>query len=236
MSERLFTSESVSEGHPDKVCDQISDSILDAAIEQDKSSRVACEVLVKDNLVVVAGEITTNAEIDYESLAKSVISDIGYNDSSMQFNSKNCSVVNAIGLQSKDIAQGVDQNSNIEQGAGDQGLMFGYATNETNVFMPAPINFSHLLVKKLSELRKNKVVDWLRPDSKSQVTINYSANKVKSIDTIVVSTQHSPDVSQTQIAEFVKEEVVNSVIPKNLINKNTKFYINPTGNFENWRS
>ncbi len=232
MSERLFTSESVSEGHPDKVCDQISDSILDAAIEQDKSSRVACEVLVKDNLVVVAGEITTNALIDYESLAKSVISDIGYNDSSMQFNSENCSVVNAIGLQSKDIAQGVDQNSNIEQGAGDQGLMFGYATNETNVFMPAPINFSHLLVKKLSELRKNKVVDWLRPDSKSQVTINYSANKVKSIDTIVVSTQHSPDVSQTQITEFVKEEVVNSVIPKNLINKNTKFYINPTGNFE----
>ena len=235
MSEyKVFTSESVSEGHPDKMADQISDAVLDAMLVNDANSRVACETLVKDNLVVLAGEITSTSDPDLEEVVRKVICDIGYNDIEVGCDGNTCEVINSLGQQSQNIAQGVNEGEgeDKEQGAGDQGLMFGYATNETNVFMPAPINFSHLLVKKLSELRKNKVVDWLRPDSKSQVTINYSANKVKSIDTIVVSTQHSPDVSQTQIAEFVKEEVVNSVIPKNLINKNTKFYINPTGNFE----
>jgi S-adenosylmethionine synthetase len=228
----LFTSESVSEGHPDKVADQISDAVLDALLTEDPQSRVACETLVKTGMVLIAGEITTNAWVDLESLVRTVINDIGYTSSDMGFDGNSCSVLNAIGKQSLDIAMGVDDNEDHEQGAGDQGLMFGYATNETDVLMPAPITYAHRLMQKQAELRKNGTLDFLRPDAKSQVTFKYDQDgQPCSVDAIVISTQHSPDVAQTQIHEAVIEEVIKPVIPEKWLSENTQFFINPTGNF-----
>ncbi len=237
MTLKFFTSESVSEGHPDKLCDQISDAILDAALEQDKKARVACETLVKSEekslgIVVLAGEITTSAKINYEEIVRKTISEIGYNSEELGFDSKTVEFLNKIGLQSTDIARGVDRDNDEDQGAGDQGLMFGYATNETEVLMPAPITYSHRLVRKLATLRKLKDVNWLRPDAKSQITFLYENNKIHSIDTIVVSTQHSPDISQKEIKEYVYEKVIKDVLPKNYLTKESKVYINPTGSFE----
>ena len=199
----LFTSESVSEGHPDKIADQISDAVLDAIIEQDESARVACETLVKTGMVIVAGEITTSAWIDLEELARKTILEIGYNDSEMGFDGASCSVLNALGKQSPDIAQGVDRASNEEQGAGDQGMMFGYACNETDVLMPAPITFAHRLVRRQAEVRKNGTLPWLRPDAKSQVTFVYENNMPIAIDAVVLSSQHAPDVTLSDLREGV---------------------------------
>ncbi len=228
----LFTSESVSEGHPDKVADQISDAVLDSILEQDPAARVACETLVKTGMVLIAGEITTTAWVDLEALVRSVINDIGYTSSEMGFDGHSCSVLNAIGKQSPDIAMGVDDSDSREQGAGDQGLMFGYATNETDVLMPAPITYAHRLMKKQAELRKNGTLDFLRPDAKSQVTFRYDEQgKPSAIDAIVISTQHSPDVTQEQIRESVIEEIIKPVIPRQWLSESTQFYINPTGLF-----
>jgi S-adenosylmethionine synthetase len=227
----IFTSESVSGGHPDKVCDQVSDAILDAALSQDKYSRVAVETLVKDNQVVLAGEITTNAKIDYESIVRETINNIGYNDDKLGFNGSTCSITNLLGEQSQDIAMGVDEAENHEQGAGDQGLMFGYACSETDVLMPAPILYAHRLVKKQSELMKNGQLSWLRPDAKSQVSCIYENDQVVGIDAIVLSTQHDEDISQKEIYESVMDEIIQPIIPNNLITKQTKFHINPTGRF-----
>ena len=237
MTTKLFTSESVSEGHPDKLCDQVSDAILDAVIAQDNKARVACETLVKSEegskgVVIIGGEITTSAKVDYESIVRETIKNIGYDSEELGFDSKTVEFINKIGIQSKDIAQGVDKQNDEEQGAGDQGLMFGYANNETDVLMPAPITFSHRLVQKLAELRKVKDVSWLRPDAKSQVTFKYDKGKVHSIDTIVVSTQHSPEISQKEIKEYVIETVIKNVLPKNYLSKNTILHVNPTGSFE----
>ncbi|MEC7885999.1 MAG: methionine adenosyltransferase [Pseudomonadota bacterium] len=232
MEKKLFTSESVSEGHPDKVCDQISDAILDCAISQDKKARVACETLVKDDLVVLGGEITSTAKINYEDIVRKVISDIGYNDESLKFNAQKCKIQNAIGLQSGDIAMGVDRDVDENQGAGDQGLMFGYATNETDVFMPAPITYSHRLMQELAKIRKSGQANWLRPDSKSQVTFNYDNGGIHSINTVVISTQHSPDISQKEIHEFVRDAVIKKVLPEDYVSKDTIIHINPTGAFE----
>jgi S-adenosylmethionine synthetase len=231
QNEYLFTSESVSEGHPDKVADQISDAVLDAILIQDKKARVACETLVKTGMALVAGEVTTTAWVDIEALVREVISQIGYNESSMGFDGQSCAVLNAIGKQSHDIAMGVDREDLDNQGAGDQGLMFGYASNETNVLMPAPITFAHRLMERQAEARKTKALSWLRPDAKSQVTFRYINGKPVSIDTIVISTQHSPEVSQKEIIEGVQEEIIKKVIPINLLSKNTKYFINPTGRF-----
>jgi S-adenosylmethionine synthetase len=227
----LFTSESVSEGHPDKMADQISDAILDALLEQDKGSRVACETMIKTGMVVVAGEITTDAYVDVESLVREVVNDIGYNNSESGFDSNTCAVLNAIGKQSPDIAMGVDETAEHEQGAGDQGLMFGYATNETAVLMPAPITYSHLLVKRQSEVRKNGTLPWLEPDAKSQITFRYDDGKPTAIDAVVLSTQHRKEISLTDLQEAVMEEIIKPVLPKQWINKNTKYFINPTGRF-----
>ena len=227
----LFTSESVSEGHPDKMADQISDAILDALLEQDKGSRVACETMIKTGMVVVAGEITTDAYVDVESLVREVVNDIGYNNSESGFDSNTCAVLNAIGKQSPDIAMGVDETAEHEQGAGDQGLMFGYATNETAVLMPAPITYSHLLVKRQSEVRKNGTLPWLEPDAKSQITFRYDDGKPTAIDAVVLSTQHTKEISLTDLQEAVMEEIIKPVLPKRWINKNTKYFINPTGRF-----
>jgi S-adenosylmethionine synthetase len=229
----LFTSESVSEGHPDKVCDQISDAVLDAILKEDKAARVACETLVKNNLVVLAGEITTAANIDFDKVAREVIRSIGYRDE-MGFGPDSCTVLTAIGKQSPHIAQGVDEGKglDLEQGAGDQGLMFGYATNETDVLMPMPITLAHRLVKRQAEVRKSGKLDWLRPDAKSQVTVKYVDNKPVGIDAVVLSTQHAPGISHKQIEEAVIEEIVKPVLPKEWLDKNTKYYINPTGAFE----
>ena len=227
----LFTSESVSEGHPDKMADQISDAILDALLEQDKGSRVACETMIKTGMVVVAGEITTDAYVDVEGLVREVVNDIGYNNSESGFDSNTCAVLNAIGKQSPDIAMGVDETAEHEQGAGDQGLMFGYATNETAVLMPAPITYSHLLVKRQSEVRKNGTLPWLEPDAKSQITFRYDDGKPTAIDTVVLSTQHRKEISLTDLQEAVMEEIIKPVLPKRWINKNTKYFINPTGRF-----
>ena len=237
MTTKVFTSESVSEGHPDKLCDQVSDAILDAVISQDKKARVACESLVKSEegskgVVIIGGEITTAAKIDYEEVVRETIRDIGYDSEDLGFDAGTVEFVNKIGLQSKDIAQGVDRQNDEDQGAGDQGLMFGYANDETDVLMPAPITYSHRLVHKLAELRKAKDVTWLRPDAKSQVTFKYINDKVDSIDTIVVSTQHSPDVNQNEIKEYVVEEVISKVLPKNYLTKDTIIHVNPTGSFE----
>lgn len=228
----LFTSESVSEGHPDKISDQVSDAILDAVIEQDKSARVACETMVKTGMAIVAGEITTDAIIDVENIVRKTIIDIGYTDSEMGFDGGSCAVMNALGKQSQDIAQGVDRDNPEDQGAGDQGLMFGYATNETDVLMPAPISLAHNLVKKQAQVRKAGILPWLRPDAKSQVTFIYENDKPIGIDAIVVSSQHHADVKMSDLTEGIMEEIIKPIIPSQWIDKNTKYHINPTGRFE----
>jgi S-adenosylmethionine synthetase len=232
MSESsLFTSESVSEGHPDKMADQISDAILDALLEQDKASRVACETMIKTGMVIVAGEVTTSAYVDVERIVREVVNDIGYNNSESGFDSQTCAVLNAIGQQSADIAMGVDESEGHEQGAGDQGLMFGYATNETDVLMPAPITYSHRLVKRQAEVRKNGTLPWLQPDAKSQITFRYEGGKPVAIDAVVLSTQHREEVTLKDLQEAVMEEIIKPVLPAEWINKNTKYFINPTGRF-----
>ena len=228
----LFTSESVSEGHPDKIADQISDAILDAILDEDPSARVACETMVKTGMVIVAGEITTSAWVDFEKLVRGTVIGIGYNDSDMGFDGHSCAVLNAIGKQSPDIAQGVDRETDEEQGAGDQGLMFGYATNETDVLMPAPITFSHRLVRRQADVRKNGTLPWLRPDAKSQVTFVYEDSKPVAIDAVVLSTQHHADVTLNELREGVMDEIIKPVLPEEWISKDTKFHINPTGRFE----
>jgi len=227
----IFTSESVSEGHPDKVADQISDAILDSLLAQDPDSRVACETLVKTGMVIIAGEITTNAWVDTEAVVRKVVKEIGYNSSDIGFDAESCAVLNAIGKQSADIAMGVDDSDEREQGAGDQGLMFGYASNETDVFMPAPITYSHLLVKRQAEVRKNGTLPWLRPDAKSQVTFRYENNKPVAIDAVVLSTQHSPDMGGKQLEEAVMDEIILPTLPKEWLHAETKYFINPTGQF-----
>ena len=233
MSAYLFTSESVSEGHPDKLADQISDAVLDAILAQDKSARVACETMVKTGVAIVAGEITTSAWVDLESLVRKVIVDVGYNSSDVGFDGATCGVLNLIGKQSPDIAQGVDRKSPEEQGAGDQGLMFGYACDETVDLMPAPIFYSHRLVEQQTKVRKKakSPLPWLRPDAKSQVTMRYEGDKVSSIDAVVLSTQHDPDIKQKDLIEAVMEYIIKPVLPAKLIGKHTKFHVNPTGKF-----
>ena len=227
----VFTSESVSEGHPDKMADQISDAILDAMLQQDPDSRVACETLIKTGLVVIAGEVRSNAEVDIDQLVRQVIAEIGYVDNDMGFDPEDCTVMNALGQQSGDIAMGVDETGDHEQGAGDQGLMFGYATNDTDVLMPAPITYAHRLVKQQAEKRRT-TLDFLRPDAKSQLSFHYDdAGKPMAIDTVVLSTQHSPDVTLETLTEAVMEEIIKPVLPANWLSPNTKIYINPTGQF-----
>lgn len=231
LSEYLFTSESVSEGHPDKIADQISDAVLDEIIKQDKAARVACEVMVKTGMVLVAGEISTKAWVDIEDLVRNVIKDIGYNSSEMGFDWASCAALSAIGKQSGDIAQGVDNEVTQVLGAGDQGLMFGYATNETDVYMPAPITYAHRLMMQQSSLRKSGKLPWLRPDAKSQVTLKYKDGVPVGVDTVVLSTQHSDDISQQDLIEAVREEIIKPVLPAAWLNQDTKYYINPTGRF-----
>ncbi|MBY0579764.1 MAG: methionine adenosyltransferase [Burkholderiales bacterium] len=233
MNEFLFTSESVSEGHPDKVADQISDAILDAILTQDKYSRVAAETLVNTGLVVLAGEITTNAVVDYIQIARDTIKRIGYDSSDIGFDYKTCAVLTAYDKQSPDIAQGVNegQGLDLEMGAGDQGLMFGYACDETPGLMPMPIYYAHRLVERQAELRKDGRLSWLRPDAKSQVSIRYVDGKPQHVETVVLSTQHHPDISQAALEEAVIEEIVKPVIPKHMLNADTRFLINPTGRF-----
>jgi S-adenosylmethionine synthetase len=233
MSRYLFTSESVSEGHPDKMCDQISDAVLDAALAADKHSRVACETLCKTGFVVVAGEMTTKARLDFARIARDVIRDIGYTSSGMGFDWETCGVLTAIEPQSPDISQGVTEGQGMfkEQGAGDQGLMFGYACDETPELMPAPIMYAHDLVRCLAQVRKSGKVDFLRPDSKSQVTVEYEDDRPRRIETVVVSTQHSPDVKHKQLKEAVMELCIKKTIPARLLDKNTKYFVNPTGRF-----
>ncbi|MGQ0833926.1 MAG: methionine adenosyltransferase [Gammaproteobacteria bacterium] len=227
----LFTSESVSEGHPDKIADQISDVVLDAILAQDKRGRVACETLVKTGVVIVAGEVTTTAWVDLEALVRKTVLDIGYNSSDMGFDGASCSVINIIGKQSPDIAQGVDRKDERKQGAGDQGLMFGYATNETDVLMPAPICYAHRLVQRQAQVRKRGKLDWLRPDAKSQITLRYEDDVPVGIEAVVLSTQHSDDVSTKTLRDAVMDEIIKPVLPPKLIDKRTKFHINPTGRF-----
>ena len=232
MSNRyLFTSESVSEGHPDKVSDQISDAVLDAILAEDPRGRVACETLVKTGVVIVAGEVTTNAWVDVEALVRKTVLDIGYNTSEMGFDGASCGVLNIIGKQSPDIAQGVDRGDERAQGAGDQGMMFGYATNETDVLMPAPITLAHRLVKRQAEVRKSGRLPWLRPDAKSQVTLRYEDDKPVGLEAVVLSTQHGPEVATETLREAVMEEILKPVLPTEWIDKNTRFHINPTGRF-----
>lgn len=231
MSEYLFTSESVSEGHPDKVADQVSDAILDALLEQDPKARVACETLVKTGMALIAGEITTTANIDYEHVVRNTIKEIGYNSSEMGFDWETCAVLNGLGKQSPDIAMGVDETEEKEQGAGDQGLMFGYASNETDVLMPAPITYAHRLVQRQAEVRKNGNLPWLRPDAKSQVTFRYKDGKPVGIDAVVLSTQHDPEVNQTTLKDAVMDEIIKHVLPAEWLDKDTKYFINPTGRF-----
>ncbi len=232
MSEySIFTSESVSEGHPDKMADQISDAILDAIIKDDPHSRVAVETLVKTGMAVIAGEVRTNTYVDLEDIVRNVILDIGYDSSDVGFDGASCAVLNAIGKQSSDIAMGVDEAEAKDLGAGDQGLMFGYATNETEVLMPAPIYYAHRLVERQAYLRKNRILPWLRPDAKSQVTLRYENGRPVAVDAVVLSTQHSPDIKQADIREAVMEEIVHHVLPKEWLHKDTKFHINPTGQF-----
>jgi S-adenosylmethionine synthetase len=228
---QLITSESVSEGHPDKMADQISDSILDAILEQDPNGRVACETMVKTGVVIVAGEITTSAVIDTEHLVRERVNAIGYDNTEYGFDGNTCGVLNAVGKQSPDIAQGVDQTSDREQGAGDQGMMYGYATNETDVLMPAPITFAHRLVRRQSEVRRSGALPWLRPDAKSQVTIRYEDRVPKRVDAVVLSTQHDPDIDQKLIHEAVMDEIIRPIIPAEWLGNDTRFYINPTGRF-----
>ena len=227
----LFTSESVSEGHPDKISDQLSDTVLDALLEQDPTSRVACETMVKTGMVILAGEISTNAWVDTEALVRNVVREIGYDDPAIGFDWQSCAVLNAIGKQSPDIAMGVDEAEDHEQGAGDQGLMFGYASNETDVLMPAPITYSHRLVQRQAEVRKNKTLPWLRPDAKSQITFRYEDHKPGAIDAVVLSTQHAPEIAETQVHEAVMDEIIKPVLPQEWLHKGTKYFINPTGKF-----
>ena len=232
LKNTTFTSESVSEGHPDKMADQISDAVLDAIIRQDVNARVACETLVKTGMVVLAGEVTTSAYIDLEELCREVILDIGYDNSAVGFDGASCAIINAIGKQSPDIALGVDETDDHEQGAGDQGLMFGFATDETDVLMPAPITYSHRLMKKQAEVRKQGILDFLRPDAKSQISIHYDNNgNPVGIDTVILSTQHDPDVSRKTLQEAVMEEIIKPVLPSNWLHSDTRYFINPTGNF-----
>ncbi|MFS1875468.1 methionine adenosyltransferase [Enterovibrio norvegicus] len=231
MAKHLFTSESVSEGHPDKIADQISDAVLDAILEQDPKARVACETYVKTGMVMVGGEITTSAWVDIEELTRQTVREIGYVHSDMGFDADSCAVLNTIGKQSPDINQGVDRADPKEQGAGDQGIMFGYACNETDVLMPAPITYSHLLVKKQAEVRKSGKLDFLRPDAKSQVTFQYDQGKIVGIDAVVLSTQHCDSVTTEHLREAVMEEIIKPVLPTEWLNKETKFFINPTGRF-----
>jgi len=228
----LFTSESVSEGHPDKMADQISDAILDAIIDQDPHARVACETLTKTGMVVLAGEITTLAKgIEYEQIVRDVVCDIGYTSSDIGFDGATCAMLNALGQQSPDINQGVDRGDRENQGAGDQGLMFGYATNETDVLMPAPINYAHRLVRRQAEVRKNGELPWLRPDAKSQVTFRYENGRPVACDAVVLSTQHSPDISDKDLKDAVMDMIIKPVLPAEWLHKDTQYHINPTGKF-----
>lgn len=227
----LFTSESVSEGHPDKIADQISDAVLDAIIAEDKYARVACETMVKTGVAIISGEISTSAWVDLEDLTRKVICDIGYNSSDVGYDGETCGVINIIGKQSIDIAQGVDRSKPEDQGAGDQGLMFGYASNETDVLMPAPITYSHRLVERQAEARKSGLLPWLRPDAKSQLSFRYENGKPVGIDAVVLSTQHDPDVKLSDLREAVMELIIKHTLPAEWINTDTKFHINPTGNF-----
>ena len=231
MSQYLFTSESVSEGHPDKIADQISDAVLDEILKQDPKARVACETYVKTGMALVGGEITTSAWVDIENLAREVICDIGYTSSEMGFDGRSCAVLNAIGKQSADINQGVDRENPLDQGAGDQGIMFGYATNETDVFMPAAITYAHRLMERQAQVRKSGKLDWLRPDAKSQLTFKYEDHKIIGIDAVVLSTQHAETVSQKDLHEGVMEEIIKPVLPAQWLSKDTKYFINPTGRF-----
>lgn len=231
MTTSLFTSESVAEGHPDKIADQISDAVLDAILKQDPRARVACETLIKTGMVIVAGEVTTEAYVDLEDIARKVVVDIGYDHSDKGFDGNSCAVLNAIGKQSPDIAMGVDETKDHEQGAGDQGLMFGYASNETDVLMPAPVTYSHRLVKRQAEVRKNGTLPWLRPDAKSQITFRYQDGKPVGIDAVVLSTQHSEEISQKSLQEAVMEEIIKPVLPAEWLDAKTKYFINPTGRF-----
>ena len=232
MSEySIFTSESVSEGHPDKMADQISDAVLDAIIADDPHARVAVETMVKTGMAIVAGEVRTSTYVELEDIVRQVILDIGYDSSDVGFDGATCAVLNGIGKQSADIAVGVDEAENKEQGAGDQGLMFGYATNETDTLMPAPIYFSHRLVERQAELRKSGRLGWLRPDAKSQVTLRYENGKPVAVDAVVLSTQHSPDIKLADLREAVMEEIVRPVLPSEWLHGDTQYHINPTGNF-----
>ena len=228
----IFTSESVSEGHPDKMADQISDAVLDAIINDDPEARVAVETMVKTGMAVIAGEVRTNTYVDLEQIVRAVINDIGYDHSDKGFDGNSCAVINAIGKQSSDIAQGVDSNKNKDIGAGDQGLMFGYASNETEVLMPAPIFYAHRLVERQAHLRKSNALPWLRPDAKSQVTLRYDNGVPVAVDAVVLSTQHAPNISQSDLQEAIREEIIHSVLPEQWLHADTKYHINPTGNFE----
>ena len=227
----IFTSESVSEGHPDKMADQISDAVLDAILKDDKDARVAVETLVKTGMVIIAGEVTTNTYVDLEEVVRDVVKDIGYTSSDVGFDGASCAVLNAIGKQSRDIAQGVDEAENKEQGAGDQGLMFGYATNETDVLMPAPIYYAHRLVERQAALRKQGELSWLRPDAKSQVTLRYDNGRPVAIDAVVLSTQHDAGISQEDIHQAVMEQIIHEVLPAEWLHADTRYHINPTGQF-----
>lgn len=231
MAKHLFTSESVSEGHPDKIADQISDAVLDAILEQDSKARVACETYVKTGMVMVGGEVTTSAWVDIEELTRQTVREIGYVNSEMGFDANSCAVLNTIGKQSPDINQGVDKADPKDQGAGDQGIMFGYACNETEVLMPAPITYAHRLMQRQAEVRKNGSLAWLRPDAKSQVTFQYDQGKIVGIDAVVLSTQHCDSVSTADLREGVMEEIIKPVLPAEWLTKDTKYFINPTGRF-----
>lgn len=231
MAQHIFTSESVSEGHPDKIADQISDAVLDAILEQDSKARVACETFVKTGMVLVGGEITTSAWVDIEELVRKTVREIGYTHSDMGFDADSCAVLNAIGKQSPDINQGVDKADPREQGAGDQGLMFGYASNETDVLMPAPITYSHRLVQRQAQVRKDGTLPWLRPDAKSQLSFIYEDGKPVGIDAVVLSTQHCDTISTADLREAVMEEIIKPVLPAEWLSNKTKFFINPTGRF-----
>lgn len=231
MTMQLFTSESVSEGHPDKIADQISDAILDAILTQDSKARVACETYIKTGIIIIGGEITTHALIDIEEIAKKTIREIGYTSLDTGFDVNSCTIINAIGKQSMDIKKGLNSPNLLKQGAGDQGIMFGYANNENELLMPTPIIYAHKLVKQQAKVRKNKILPWLRPDAKSQVTFKYENNKIIGIDSVVLSTQHSKDINEKILFESVMEEIIKPVLPKKWLNKKTKYFINPTGRF-----
>lgn len=231
MKSYLFTSESVAEGHPDKIADQISDAVLDAIIAQDPAARVACETFVKTGMVLVGGEITTSAWVDIEQLVRNTVKEIGYNSSAMGFDWESCAVLTSIGKQSPDIAKGVDETKSHEQGAGDQGIMFGYASNETDLLMPAPIVYAHKLMKRHADVRKSGELPWLRPDGKSQVTLRYENDIPVEVESVVLSVQHNPDIKQTHLKEAVMETIIKHVVPANWLKKSTRYFINPTGRF-----